>query len=145
MRRLWHDYSLSITLGGLFLSAWVLQTVTGWVEFRAQQQALGATAELFGGDGYVWQWARTTMENWQSEFLQLLTFVVLTSFLIHRGSHESKDGDEEFRAQLTRIEHRLASLTAESPSVRGYSVVQPSQASEVEQSREKPIPVPKRG
>jgi hypothetical protein len=91
MRRLWHDYSLSITLGGLFLGAWVLQTLTGWVEFRAQQQAHGAAAELFGGDGYVWQWARTTMENWQSEFLQLLTFVVLTSFLI-RGELSPRRG-----------------------------------------------------
>lgn len=47
------------------------------------------------------------MENWQSEFLQLLTFVVLTSFLIHRGSHESRDTDDEMKAQLDRMEARL--------------------------------------
>jgi hypothetical protein len=36
-------------------------------------------------------------ENWQSEFLQLLTFVVLTTFLIHRNSHESRDSDDEMQ------------------------------------------------
>jgi len=50
------------------------------------------------------------MENWQSEFLQLLTFVVLTAVLIHRGSHESKDGDDEMRATLARVEHQVTEL-----------------------------------
>lgn len=50
------------------------------------------------------------MENWQSEFLQLLTFVVLTAFFIHRGSHESRDSDDEMKAMLQRIEQRLATL-----------------------------------
>jgi SNF2 family DNA or RNA helicase len=52
----------------------------------------------------------STLENWQSEFLQLLTFVVLTSFLIHRNSPESKDSDEEMQRSLNRIERRLKSL-----------------------------------
>jgi hypothetical protein len=33
--------------------------------------------------------------------------VVLTSFLIHRGSPESKDGDDRMQEQLDRIEKRL--------------------------------------
>lgn len=40
----------------------------------------------------------STFENWKSEFLQLFTMVVLVSFLIHRGSQESKDSDAELRA-----------------------------------------------
>ena len=56
------------------------------------------------------------MENWQSEFLQLLTFVVLTSFLVHKGSHESKDGDEEIRATLERIERKLEAAQQNSGS-----------------------------
>ena len=47
------------------------------------------------------------MENWPSEFLQLLTFVVLTTYLVYRGSHESKDQDDEVFATLQRIESRL--------------------------------------
>ena len=57
-------------------------------------------------------WGQATFENWQSEFLQLLTFVVLTTYLIHRGSHESKDSDEAMQAQLDRIERRVAALGA---------------------------------
>src|SRR5215207_1496622 len=48
-----------------------------------------------------------TFENWQSEFLQLFTMVVLTAFLVHRGSHESKDQDEKVDETLARIERRL--------------------------------------
>ena len=33
-------------------------------------------------------------ENWESEFLQMSAFVVLTAFLFQRGSAESKDPDE---------------------------------------------------
>jgi hypothetical protein len=111
MGRVWRDYSLSLVLAALFLVSWALQTWTGWVEFVAEQQEHGTVAEAFGPDGYVWVWAQATFENWQSEFLQLLTFVVLTTYLIHRGSHESKDTDDRVQAQLDRIEQRLASLS----------------------------------
>ena len=40
----------------------------------------------------------------------MLTFVVLTSVLIHQGSHESKDSDERLQAAGDRIEQRLATL-----------------------------------
>ena len=110
MRRLWSNYNLSIVLGTLFVVSWVIQTWTGWVHFQADQIEHSQTAEVFGPSGYVWQWAESTFENWQSEFLQLLAFVVLTSFLIHRGSHESKDTDEEMMATLNRIERRLNAL-----------------------------------
>jgi hypothetical protein len=110
MVRLWSNYNLSIVLALLFLASWLLQTWTGWMHFRAEQFEHGQTADIFGQSGYVWQWAAATFENWQSEFLQLLTFVVLTSFLIHRGSHESKDTDDEMMALLKRIEKRLKEL-----------------------------------
>jgi hypothetical protein len=110
MGRVWRDYSLSLVLAALFLVSWGLQTWTGWVEFVAEQQALEQEAAVFGAGGYVWSWGQATFENWQSEFLQLLAFVVLTTSLIHRGSHESKDTDEAMQAQLDRIERRLAAL-----------------------------------
>jgi hypothetical protein len=47
---------------------------------------------VFGQTGYVWYFGEATFENWQSEFLQLLAFVVFTSFLIFKGSPESRDG-----------------------------------------------------
>jgi hypothetical protein len=110
VKRIWKDYNLSIVLATMFLFSWVGQTWTGWREFQAEQKAHAETAEWFGDSGYVWKWSQATLENWQSEFLQLLTFVVLTTYLVHRGSHESKDTDDEMMAMLKRIEHRLKQL-----------------------------------
>lgn len=55
------------------------------------------TAEL--GD-YVVEFSQSTMENWQSEFLQLFSFVLLSALLIHRGSGESRDSDERIEQAL---------------------------------------------
>ena len=110
LKRLWQDYNLSIILSALFLVSWGLQTWAGWVKFSAIQEEHQQVAELFGPSGYVFEWLSATMENWQSEFLQLLTFVVLTASFIHKGSHESKDSDEELKAMLRRIEERLAKI-----------------------------------
>jgi hypothetical protein len=104
------DYALGWVLLSLFVVFWVGQTVVGWQEFAAEQAALGEPAMVFGEGGYVWNWARTTLENWQSEMLQLFAMVALTSFLIFRGSPESKDGDEEMKQSLARLERRLDEL-----------------------------------
>lgn len=37
------------------------------------------------------QFLSSVFENWESEFLQMAAYVVLTAFLIQRGSAESKD------------------------------------------------------
>ena len=110
LRRLWNDYSLSITLVLMFLAAWTLQTWTGWVEFAADQAQQGHVAQAFGQDGYIWSWAQSTFENWQSEFLQVFVFIVLTTFLVHRRSHELPDTDYESEAALRRIEAKLDAL-----------------------------------
>lgn len=110
MKRFWKNYSLSIVLAALFLTSWTLQTWAGWRRFAAQQVEHGQEAHVFGSAGYIWEWASATMENWQSEFLQLLTFVVLTAYLIHRGSHESRDSDDEMKAILLRVDARVARL-----------------------------------
>jgi hypothetical protein len=112
MQRFLKNYSLSLVLLALFLVSLLLQTWFGWNEFKAEQQEHGQAATWLGDSGYLWTWGAATMENWQSEFLQLLTFVVLTAHLIHKGSHESKDTDEEMQAQLDRIEKQLKSLSA---------------------------------
>lgn len=113
MRKLWRDYSLSIVLFVLFFISLVGQTWTGWRQFQAEQKEHGQPAAVFGADGYIWAWGEATLENWQSEFLQLFSFVVLTAFLIHKNSHESKDSDERMQAQLNRIEAMLRRAESE--------------------------------
>jgi hypothetical protein len=112
-KRLWRDYGLSITLALLFLVSWTLQTWMGWSEFVAEQNERGQVAEAFGPSGYVWRWGQATFENWQSEFLQVFVFIVLTTFLVHRKSHESPDTDYDTEAALRRIEAKIDELEKE--------------------------------
>lgn len=104
-------YGLAIVLAALFLASWVVQTWTGWHHFEADQLAHGETARWTGPDGYWWDWGEATFENWQSEFLQLLTFVVLARYLIFKGSPQSRDGDDDMQETLDEIVVRIDYLT----------------------------------
>jgi hypothetical protein len=110
MRGAFRDYGLSIVLGGLFIVSWLAQTIGGWMEFAAEQAQHGEAAELFGDSGFIWTWIEATFENWQSEFLQLFTFVVLTTFLVHRLSHESRDSQDHMQRQVEAILHKVEAL-----------------------------------
>lgn len=110
MSRKVKDYSLSIVLAILFVASWMAQAVFQGFHVANEARAHG---QAFDWNEFWMDFGAATFENWQSEFLQLLTFVTLTSFLIHKGSPESKDGDEEMKAMLERIEK---AVTSESPS-----------------------------
>ena len=116
MSKLLRDRSLGIVLLVIFLVSWALQGWTGWNEFEAEQLEHGQAAAFWGQSGYIWAFLQATMENWQSEFLQLLTFVVLTSFLIWRGSPESREGQDEMMDTLKRIEARLDASERDTPT-----------------------------
>lgn len=106
-RRPWRDYSLSIVLGLLFLVSWVGQALAQWQEWAAEQLSHGQAPELAG---FLWAFASATFENWQSEFLQLFAFVILSALLVHRGSPQSKTADEETQDQLRRIAEEVIEL-----------------------------------
>jgi membrane protein implicated in regulation of membrane protease activity len=97
------EYGLSLVLALFFVLSWLVQTIAGWVEFVAEQTTHGETPAVFGDSGYVWPWLQATFENWQSEFLQLFTFVVLTAILIHRKSHESRDDQDKQEQEVQEI------------------------------------------
>ncbi len=106
-QRLWRNYSLSIVLAALFLSSWLIQLVCEWFVWVDEQVAHG---EPLRWTSFLAQFWQSTTENWQSEFLQLLAFVTLTSFLHHKGSPEARDSDDEMQATLARIERRLEAI-----------------------------------
>lgn len=94
-RQVFRNNGLSLTLLTLFLVFWAAQWLTGWLQFNEEQEAhglavIGAWAYL--STGHFWQ---ATGENWESEFLQMALFVMLTVFLFQKGSPESKDPDHE--------------------------------------------------
>jgi hypothetical protein len=122
MSKLWRDYNLSIVLMALFLVSWIGQAIFQWFEMANEAQAHGEPSTLAE---FIPAFFSATFENWQSEFLQLFSMVVLTSFLIHRGSHESKDQDEKVDQTLARIERRLEGIEqaqAHRPGVNGAAV-----------------------
>jgi hypothetical protein len=101
------NYSLTLVLFALFLLTWAGQFVAQLIEMRNEATQHGESFQFLDFLPAFWQ---ATLENWQSEFLQLLAFVGLTSFLIHKGSPESKDGDEEMQAKLDSIQQELREL-----------------------------------
>lgn len=46
---------------------------------------------------------RDTLENWQSEFLQLIWQVAGLAYLFHLGSPQSKEGDDRKEEKLDLI------------------------------------------
>jgi hypothetical protein len=110
LRRLWRDYSLSIVVGSLFVLSFVLHGIFGWWQYVADQTQNGSDPTVWGPDGFVVYFGEWTFQNWQSEFLEVLLLIVLTASLVHKGSHESKDGEEEIKARLGRIEKQLEQL-----------------------------------
>src|SRR4051812_29638722 len=117
LRRMWRDYSLSITVFALFAVSFLLHAIFGWWQYVADQTSQGQDPTLFGSSGYVVYFGEWTFQNWQSEFLEVFVLIVATAYLIHRGSPESKDGDDEMKATLERIERRLDELE---PADRGH-------------------------
>jgi len=113
---LWRDYGLSIALFTLFAVSFLAHTYAGWMQYSDEQQSHGEEATVFGDSGYVWYWSEWTLQNWQSEFLELGVIVVLSSFLIHKGSAESKDSDDEMKQLLEKIEKKLDGLEAKKKS-----------------------------
>jgi GH25 family lysozyme M1 (1,4-beta-N-acetylmuramidase) len=53
--------------------------------------------------GYFNQTMRDTMENWQSEFLQLMWQVGGLSILLYVGSSQSKEGEQRLEKKLDAI------------------------------------------
>jgi len=92
--RFLRDNSLSIALLTMFLLCFGGQIVSGFaVEVRESREhgQQGPRMGEYLTSGAMWE---ATAENWESEFLQMFVYVVLTVFLFQRGSSESKDPDE---------------------------------------------------
>ena len=104
LRKTWKNFGLSIAFCILFFASWAAQGVAQWQTFVDEQRAHKEPVEV--GD-FAAEFSQSTLENWQSEFLQLFSFVVLSALLIHHGSAESKDSDDRVEQALKRIEERL--------------------------------------
>ena len=128
-RSIWREFGLGLVLMILFFVTWLGQGIAQWQTFTDEQREHGESAEV--GD-FVSEFGQSTLENWQSEFLQLFAFVTLAALFIHKGSAESKDSDEKVEASLRRIEEHLGTLPATAPDDDGEQWQLPHTPLEVE-------------
>lgn len=95
MRKWAREHGLLLANLGCFLAFFVGMILSGAASYSEDQQAHGEPAvsvlEFLGTGAFV----EATFENWESEFLQMAMYVVLTVFLFHKGSSESKPMGKE--------------------------------------------------
>ena len=88
------DRALTLALVAMFLVFLVGQLFTGFAEYNDEQAQHGQAAVAMAdylATGHPWE---ALFENWESEFLQMSAYVVLTAILFQRGSAESRDPDD---------------------------------------------------
>jgi membrane protein implicated in regulation of membrane protease activity len=109
MRGFWRDNGLTITLMLMFLASVIGMALTGRANHNEElarhgEAGLSLAAYLASGE-----FLSALFENWESEFLQMASYVVLTAMLFQRGSAESRDPDDPDR------EHDEAPFRARHP------------------------------
>jgi hypothetical protein len=98
-----------ITLG-FFLFSLVGHWLFGWWAFVNEQNAHGEPVEV---SQYLVEMLRDTLENWQSEFLQLIWQVVGLTCFLYIGSPQSKEEDDRLEDKLDAILKKLDPSGAE--------------------------------
>ncbi len=118
MRRFLKNNGLTIVLLLLFIFSLAGQYFTGFAEFNEDRETHGkpevSHTEYFGEGHFI----EAVFENWESEFLQMGMFIILTTFLYQKGSAESKDPNKIERVDLIP-EQSKTDRNAPSPVRRG--------------------------
>ncbi|MCO1578510.1 hypothetical protein M8C13_22410 [Crossiella sp. SN42] len=84
---------LSLVMFGSFLIFLVLQSVFGWQANNNELADFGRPALAYWDYVLSGDFGEQTFENWESEFLQMGSYVLLTAFLVQKGSPESNPLD----------------------------------------------------
>ena len=89
------DNGLTLALMAIFGLCLFGMLGSGWLEENATlathgEPAIGLVEYFFSAS-----FQTALFENWESEFLQMLAYVIMTAMLFQRGSAESKDPDKE--------------------------------------------------
>ncbi|GHO48880.1 DUF6766 family protein [Ktedonospora formicarum] len=111
MRRIFYENGLSIVLFALFLACVIGQSLTGYQVYNQDQQEHHQPQvkyETYLVSGYLLE---SLAENWESEFLQMGLFVLLTAFLFQKGSPESNPLEKQ------EPSHRGSAESTHTPSL----------------------------
>lgn len=88
------ENALTLAIGALFVASLIGQIFAGHAAFDAEARDHGQPGSTLGTYLTSGHFVEAIFENWESEFLQMGVFVVLTKFLKQKGSSESKKLDE---------------------------------------------------
>jgi hypothetical protein len=104
------DYAYGWITLGFFLISLIGHWLFGWFAYVDEQHAHQQPIEV---GQYTIQMTRDTLENWQSEFLQLLWQVGGLALLLYVGSPQSKESDDRHEAKLDAILKQVARKDAD--------------------------------
>jgi hypothetical protein len=106
-RRFIRDNALGITLVVAFLVIWMAgQSTAGLRVYNAERAQDGLSQVSWLRYLTTAHFGEATFENWESEFLQMAMYVVLTIKLVQRGSAESRPIDEHTEGDDDPAAHR---------------------------------------
>ena len=97
---IWSKYGFLWVTLCLFVLSFAGHWAFAWFAFVSEQAAHGQAAEA---GAFLIQTTRDTLENWQSEFLQLMWQVSGLALLFHIGSPQSKDGNDRMEEKVDLI------------------------------------------
>ena len=97
---IWTAYGFAWVTGGFFIISLVGHWLFGWFAYVNEQAAHAQPVQI---SDYTIEMMRDTLENWQSEFLQLIWQVAGLAMLLHVGSPQSKEGDDRMEAKIDAI------------------------------------------
>ena len=96
------DRSLGLFFLSVFLISWFAQLIFEWQTFVDEQREHDQAARFWSSDFWETFW-QSTLENWQSEFLQLAAFTIAATYLVLKGSPESRDSEERMEAKVDAL------------------------------------------
>jgi hypothetical protein len=95
MRRWIHEHGLLLANVGFFLVFFIGMVLSGARAYSANQLEHHQAAVSLWSYLHTGDFVEATFENWESEFLQMGMYIVLTAYLFQRGSSESKPLDRD--------------------------------------------------
>jgi hypothetical protein len=94
MRRYLRENSLGLVFGALFLIVLIAQAFAGHAAFNEELLTEGLRPISMGRYVTSASFGVDVLENWQSEYLQFFLYIILTVWLLQKGSPESKELDK---------------------------------------------------
>lgn len=95
MKKVWKNNGLSIVFLIIFIISMAGQIFTGLVEYNKEMVEKSGEVVSLSAYFFTGHFIEATFENWESEFLQMGLFVIISIHLYQKGSSESKDPDKE--------------------------------------------------